>query len=114
MAKSVILPSLLFLSLVCFACSETSNQVPKSVEDLLKPHGVQAIQLDYQYQTPDRPDLKYASFTATYSFASAEGTPQKEYLGYILKRQGQDWVIERNTKYTKEEAKAKELLLEAK
>ena len=96
--------------LLSFSCSKSTDNVPKSLEEMLKSHGVQDIQLDLNYQTPEFPDKKYISLTATYNFASAEGKPQREFLGYILKRDGQDWKVDKNTTYTKNEQKAKDIL----
>ena len=42
--------------------------------------------------------------------AVADGKPQKEYLAFILKQEGDSWKIDRNAAYTKSEAKAKEIL----
>ena len=77
---------------------------------MLKNHGVQEYHLDLNYQNPDYPDKKYISLTATYNFATAEGKPQREFLGYILVRDGADWKVSNNTTYTKNEQKAKDIL----
>src|SRR5262245_55429370 len=84
---------LLFSMLFFAACSKSGGQVPKSLEDLLKRQGVKEMQVDLQYQSPDIPDKKYISLTVTYNFASAEGKLQKEFLGYIMKSDGNDWKI---------------------
>ena len=102
---------LLFFALLLFAsCSKREAQIPKSLEEMLNSHGVQQIQIDLDYQSPDISDKKYISLTATYNFATADGKPQREFLGYILKYDGHDWRVEKRTTYTKNEQKAKDLL----
>jgi hypothetical protein len=101
---------LISISIFLFTSCSKRDEVPKSLEEMLKSHGVQEIQLDLNYQSPEFPDKKYVSLTATYNFATAEGKPQREFLGYILKREGQDWKVDRNVTYTKNEQKAKVLL----
>jgi hypothetical protein len=92
------------------ACKKSSQAIPQSLDNYLKSNGVVDIQVDYEYSLPSIPDKKYLAVTATYNFSTAEGKPQKEYLGYILKLVDNDWKIDRNTTYTKTEQKAKDLL----
>lgn len=68
------------------------------------------MQVDLSYHLPEFPEKRYLSLTVTYNFATAEGKPQREFLGYVLKRDGQEWKIDKNTIYTKNEQKAKEIL----
>lgn len=101
---------LIFILFLFTSCSKRETRVPKSLEEALNSHGVQQIQIDLDYQSPDFSDKKYISLTATYNFASSDGKPQREFLGYILKFDGHDWIVEKKTTYTKSEQKAKDLL----
>ena len=92
------------------ACSNQGEQASVAVEQYLKNQAVQEVKLDLFHSTPDLPDKAYVSVTVTHNFANAEGKPQLEFLGYILKRDGQNWSVERSTGYTKEEQKAKTFL----
>ena len=84
------------------ACSTNESKVKKTLQEYLKPHGVTDIVVDLFYTDPKFPDKAYTSATVTYSFATAEGKPQREYIGYIMAREGDGWRIERNVSYTKE------------
>lgn len=110
--KTAIILALSVLLLGFSACDKNKNsQIPKSLADYLKNQGVQEMQVDLLYQPSDIPDKKYISLTATYNFATASGTPQKEFLGYILKKEGNNWKVDHNTNYTKNEQTAKDLIL---
>src|SRR3989442_5575615 len=88
------------------SCSSNESKVKKTIEESLKPHGVTEIIVDLFYTDPKFPDKAYTSATLTYNFATADGRPQREYLGFILAREGDGWRIEQNTNYTKEKQKA--------
>ena len=109
--KIGILLTLACLSAVYSACDRKQKQIPKTLEDLLKNNGAQDMQVDLVYQTPDIPDKKYLSLTVTYNYATASGSPQKEFLGYVLKQEGQEWKIDHSTSYTKNEQTARDLIL---
>jgi hypothetical protein len=47
----------------------------------------------------------------TYTFGSGSGELQREYSGYILKREGGQWMVEENTSYTKDAQKAADILM---
>jgi hypothetical protein len=68
------------------------------------------VTLDLFHKDSRFPDRAYISVTVTHPFATGEGKPQKEGLGYVLKQDGQDWAVERNTSYTKDQARASDLM----
>jgi hypothetical protein len=110
--KTVIILALSALLLGFSACDKNKNsQIPKSLADYLKNQGVQDMQVDLLYQPSDIPDKKYISLTATYNYATSSGAPQKEFLGYVLKKEGSNWKVDHNTNYTKNEQTAKDLIL---
>ncbi|MEK6323231.1 MAG: hypothetical protein AABN33_16445 [Acidobacteriota bacterium] len=80
------------------------------LEESLKAHGVTEIIVDLFYTDTNFPDKAYTSATLTYNFATAEGKPQREFIGFILAREGNGWRIERNTSYTKEQQQAAKYL----
>ena len=92
------------------ACSNPSEKARLAVEQHLKNQKIQDMKLDLFCTNPSFPDKAYASVTVTHSFANAEGQPQKEYLGYILKQDGSEWRVEHSTTYTKEQQRAMDLV----
>jgi hypothetical protein len=92
--------------LATLSCSSNESQAKKVLEAYLKPHGVGEIIVDLFYTDPNFPNKAYTSATVTYNFASAGGKAQKEFLGFILAREGDAWKIERNSSYTKEKQQA--------
>jgi len=107
-----ILPicSLLALAVLTSSCSDSKQEVKTAVEEHLKDMNTRSIEIDLYHTSPGFPGKAYVSATVTYNFATAEGTFQKEYLGYILKREGQSWKVEQNTGYTKDPSKADNML----
>jgi hypothetical protein len=93
-----------------FACSNPGEKARLAVEQHLKNQKIQDMKLDLFCTNPSFPDKAYASFTVTHSFANAEGQPQKEYLGYILKQDGSEWRVEHSTIYTKEQQRGMDLV----
>ena len=91
-------------------CSTSSDRARVAVEQYLKNQKIQDLKLDLFCTNPSFPDKAYASFTVTHSFANAEGQPQKEYLGYILKQDGREWRVEHSATYTKEQQRAMDLV----
>jgi hypothetical protein len=97
--------------LVCLtACSNDEAGAKKAVEAYLKNHGVQSLKVDLFCEDPSLPNQAYISVTATYNFADSKGTPQREFLGYVVKQTGEEWAIMRNTTYTTQKAQGLSLL----
>src|SRR5213083_3395903 len=92
------------------SCSSNESKVKKLLQESLKAHGVTDVVVDLFYTDPDLPDKAYTSATLTYNFATAEGKPQREFIGFILAREGDGWRIERNVSYTKEPQQAAKYL----
>lgn len=93
-------------SLFATGCSSNESRAKKLIEEYLKGQGAANITVDFFYTNASFPDKAYTSATVTYSFGSAEGKPQREFLGFILTREGDAWRIERTSGYTKERQKA--------
>jgi len=110
-AKRILRLSLLMLlSIVSASCSADTESVKKAIELHLKDIGVRDVKVDFFMEDPNNKSRAYTSATVTYNFAKADGQLQKEYLGYILNREGQDWKVEKTTPYAKEEQKAMQVL----
>lgn len=92
------------------SCSGDEKMALKPVEDLLKQNGVKEVALDLLLTAPDIPNKAYVSVTATYGFASSSGSVQKEFSGYIVRKDGTNWRIEKNVIYTKDKQVAREIL----
>lgn len=92
------------------ACSSNESKAKRILQEYLKPHGVTDVVVDLFYTDPNFPDKAYTSATVTYNFATAEGKPQREFIGYIMAREGEGWRIERNVAYTKEPKQAAKFL----
>jgi hypothetical protein len=110
----------IILSLICsltllsnISCASRESRGRKTVEAFLKNQGLRDLKVDLFHTSKDHPDKAYISVTATYNYATSDGSFQRETLGYILKQEGRDYTIEQNTSYTKDEQRA-ELLLAGK
>lgn len=107
---SVLLIFTLTASLAAVSCSGNESKVKKLLQESLKQHGVTDVVVDLFYPDPNSPDKAYTSATITYNFATAEGKPQREFLGFILARDGDSWRVERPASFTKDKQKAAAIL----
>ena len=98
------------LGLTAGSCKSAQSSAEKTLLQHLNSPGVRETKVDFFHTDPNVPDKAYISATVTHSFASSDGNFKKEYLGYILSRDGDGWKIEKSTNYTKEEAEARMLL----
>lgn|ERR1700754_2503811 len=94
------------LIMISTACSSKQEKARKVVEDSLKSLGIRDMTVDLYHPADNMPDRAYIAVTITHNFATGDGSFQKEYLGYILKQDGQNWAIEKSTVYTKNPAQA--------
>ncbi|HJQ26552.1 MAG TPA: hypothetical protein VKA60_21735 [Blastocatellia bacterium] len=97
---------------LCTACQSRQEKARKAVEAQLQSQGITArdMTVDFFHPGQSTPDKAYIAVTVTYNFATAEGNFQKEYLGYILKQNGQSWTVENGAAYTKDQARAEAIL----
>jgi|SRR5581483_347528 len=97
---------------LCTACQSRQAKARKAVEDKLQSQGIAArdMTVDLFHPGQSAPDKAYIAVTVTYNFATTEGNYQKEYLGYILKQDGQNWTVENGAAYTKDKARAEAIL----
>jgi hypothetical protein len=98
------------MPLVLTSCLSNESKAKKAIEEYMKGQGATNITMDLFYSNKNSPDKAYASATITYNFASSSGNPQREFLGFILARDGDGWRIEKNSGYTKEEDQAARFL----
>jgi len=109
-SRFAVLLLLCGFALAIDGCKSAEASAAKTVEEYLTSRGVPGVEIDAFYTDPNFPDKAYVSATATHNFLSSEGKPQKELLGFILKRAGQGWQVEKMTAYTKEKNRASTLL----
>ena len=94
------------LLLSAVSCSGNEKKAKNVIQDYLKNQGLNNLVVDFFYTDPNIPDKAYVSATATYNFAGADGKLKREFLGFILAREGGGWRIERSASYTTEQQKA--------
>src|SRR5689334_2235839 len=83
------------LSLVLMtACSADKTKAKALVNEYLANQGTTDIVIDIFHRGQNQRDKAYTSATVTYNFASSEGKPQKEYLGFVLNQAEGGWRIE--------------------
>jgi hypothetical protein len=106
--RAIIFALLACVGTVVFFSSCTSNEskAKKVIQEYLKNQGVTDIAMDSFFTSPNDPGKAYTSATVTYNFATSDGRPQREFLGFILAKEGSGWRIERSTGYTKDEQQA--------
>ena len=98
------------LAFTAGSCKSARSSAEKTLQQHLKGPAIREVKVDLFHTDPNFPDKAYISATVTHSFASSDGNFKKEYLGYILSRDGEGWQIEKSSGYTKEEGEASTLL----
>jgi hypothetical protein len=101
---------LLLVFITFSGCGSEANEARRAVEEHLKGSGVKEIQVDLFLKPVDIPDKAYVSVTVTWGFATQQGTPQKEFLGFIMKKDGSSWKVASNSGYTTDRDQARSLL----
>src|SRR5689334_9503458 len=90
---------LLFLIILTLtlACKSNQEKGRKAVETYLQDHQMTTREMivDMFHISEDTPGKAYIAVTVTYNFASSTGEFQKEHLAFVLKRDGQNWMLER-------------------
>ena len=108
----VLLATTFFLS---SGCNKEANRAKDSVDQSLKAMGVKKTDMSIFVVDPAAVDRAYISVTATWNFADSSGQPQKENLGFIMKKNGDAWQIQNlGIKYTDDKNTALILLKGAK
>jgi len=108
-----LIPAVLLCCITVFAtsaCSSNESKAKKLIQEHMKGQGITDLQVDSFFISKDLPGKAYTSATVTYNFASSGGNPQREFLGFILEREGSGWRIERTAGYTKDEQQAAKFL----
>jgi hypothetical protein len=114
LSARILLLGLCFLAPFFASCSDKHEDAQAAILEYLKTHGApdaKEVKIDLFHTDKQAPDKAYAGVVTTYTFGSGSGELQREYTGYILKREGSAWAVEQNTNYTKDEQKATEMLL---
>lgn len=101
-----LLMACLGMLLSTVSCSGNEAKAKNALQEHLKGQGVADLTVDLFYTDPNLPDKAYTSATATYNFAGSNGKLKREFLGYVLARDGAGWKVERNVSYTTERQKA--------
>jgi hypothetical protein len=106
--RAIILALLLCLGtgLSFSSCATNESKAKKVIQEYLKSQGVTELTLDSFVTSPNNPGKAYTSATVTYNFATSDGRPQREFLGFILAKEGSGWRVEHPTGYTKDEQQA--------
>lgn len=99
-----------WLTLALMGCSSDKSKAKALIAEYMNGQGVTDIKIDVFHTSPSYPDKAYTSATITYNFASSDGKPQREFLGFVLNRAGSDWHIERGMLYTTAETQAEKYL----
>src|SRR5215813_14957689 len=105
----IVIAAAAFLALS--GCNTQAKRAMESVDQKLKPLGVQKTEMSLFVVDPATPDRAYLSLIATWNFANSAGQQQKENLGYIVKKNGDVWQIEKQgIRYTDDKSNAIGLL----
>jgi len=109
-SRKILFLSFALLLLATLSCEGKESKARKAVEEHLKNQGIRELKVEMFYPSKYAPGKAYIAVDVTHSFATGEGKFQHEYMGYILRQEGQGWVVEKPTSYTKEEEKAENLI----
>ena len=110
LSRLLILLAVTGLVFTAASCKSARSSAEKTLEQHLKSPGIREVKVDFFHADPNFPDKAYISATVTHSFAGRDGNFKKEYLGYILIRDGVGWQVEKGTSYTINEREANTLL----
>lgn len=102
----IILFLLCAISLFAVSCESKQTRAFNAVKEHLKNQGLRDLQLVIFHPSKNTPGKAYIGVDATHNFASSQGKFQHEYLGYILRQEGQNWVVEKGAGYTKDTEQA--------
>lgn len=100
----------LTVALVMTACSSDKSKAKALVAEYMTGQGTTDIVVDYFHKSQKTPDKAYTGATVTYKFASSDGKPQREFLGFVLTKSGDGWRIERSAQYTTDDARAETII----
>lgn len=80
--------------LVLSACDNQAKRAKEAVDQKLKPMAPKKTELGVFAVDPAAADRAYISVTVTWNFADASGQYQREFLGYVLKKDGDGWQVD--------------------
>jgi hypothetical protein len=107
---AVVILFSLSLVLMTASCSADKTKAKALINEYLVNQGATDVVIDIFHRGQTQRDKAYTSATVTYSFASSEGKPQKEYLGFVLNQSASGWRIERNSTYTTDDNVAEQII----
>ncbi|HVG20092.1 MAG TPA: hypothetical protein VNI02_13660 [Blastocatellia bacterium] len=108
--QALLILSVLLTLASSLSCKSRETKARKAVEEYLKNQGLRDLGVDMFHTSKDFPDKAYISVTVTYNYATSDGSFQREMLGYILNKNGQDYSVDKAASYTRDEQKAETLL----
>ncbi len=94
------------VSLFALSCQSKETRALNAVKERLKNQNLRDIQPVIFHPSKDNPGKAYIGVDVTHNFATGEGKFQHEFLGFILKQEGQEWIVEKSAGYTKDPAQA--------
>ncbi len=110
--RTIILTLLVCIgtSVATTSCSTNESKAKKLIQEHMKNQGISDLAMDSFFTSPSTPGKAYTSATVTYNFATSDGKPQREFLGFILVQEDSGWRIEKRAAYTKDEQQAAKIL----
>jgi hypothetical protein len=97
---------LIFAIIALPGCNRQKSRVKASLDQYLKPYKLHDIQYQTYATDPAYPDRAYFSAIITWNHADRRGNLEKEYMGYLLDRDGNDWKVEKTMPYTQDQSEA--------
>ena len=108
--RIALILSFAFLLFGSLSCESKQTKARKAIQEHLKNQGVRDLQVAMFHPSKDNPGKTYVAVDVTYNFATGDGRFQREFLGYILRQEGQGWIIEKTAGYTKDPARAEDFI----
>lgn len=106
-ACRLIVPALLLFAVIGLpGCNHQKSRVKASLDQYLKPYKLHDVQYQTYATDPAYPDRAYFSAIITWNHADRRGALEKEYMGYLLDRDGNDWKVEKTMPYTQDQSEA--------
>jgi uncharacterized membrane-anchored protein len=101
---------LIAASLAMSACNSDRRAAQASLEKFMKAQGVKSINFVGFVTNSAVPGRAYLAAYVTWNFADRKGDPQKERIGVIMKKNENEWLVEKFVSYTEDSTAARELL----
>ena len=76
------------------ACDRQKSEVKASIDKYFKAFGARDIKYETYATDPNYPNKAYYSLVVTWNHANRHGEFEKEYIGCLLDRNGDNWTVE--------------------